>query len=176
MNTSRLSKKIELIANLAIIVVAVLLIGSLIKNYMMPARKEISGGIPLGSKILIPDIDWASNGQTLLLALQKDCHFCTESAPFYQRLVRETSGYSNVRLVAVLPNVLDEGKQYLNHLGISINEVRQAALDSIGVDGTPTLILVDGNGKVEAAWVGRLSANREEEVLKRLQVSSVGNN
>src|SRR3954467_46364 len=117
MNTSRLSKKLELLANLAIIVVAVLLIGSLIKNYMMPARKEISGGIPLGSKILIPGIDWASNGQTLLLALQKDCHFCTESAPFYQRLVRETVGYSSVRLVAVLPNALDEGRQYLNHLG-----------------------------------------------------------
>jgi thioredoxin-related protein len=176
MKDSRLYKKIELLANIAIILVAVLIVVLVVKKYITPVRQEAIAGIPIGNKISMPDVDWAKNGRTLLLVLQKDCHFCTESVPFYRRLVRKTAEQSNVHLVAALPNTVDESKHYLSYLGVSVNEIRQASLSSIGVEGTPTLILVDGAGKVEASWVGRLPLGKEAEVLDRLQVSNVADN
>jgi thioredoxin-related protein len=172
---TNLSKKIELIANVAIILVAVLIVGALVKNYIIPTRQEAITGIHIGNKISLPDVDWAKNGQTLLLVLQKDCHFCTASAQFYQRLVSETTGNSNIRLVAVLPNAVEESKQYLSYLGVSVNEVRQASLRSLGVGETPTLILVDKEGKVAGSWIGQLPSSKEGEVLKHLQVNTVAN-
>jgi thioredoxin-related protein len=176
MKDSRLYKKIELFANVAIILVAVLIVVLVVKKYISPVPQEAITGIPVGNKISMLDVNWAKNGRTLLLVLQKDCHFCTESAPFYQRLVHKTAEQSNVQLIATLPNTVDESKHYLSYLGVSINEVRQAPLSSIGVEGTPTLILVDGAGKVEASWVGRLPPNKEAEVLDRLQVSKGADN
>lgn len=116
----------------------------------------------------MPGVDWSNNNQTLLLVLQKGCHFCTESAAFYQRLVRETAGHGSIHLIAVLPQAPDESKKYLDDLGVAIDEVKQAKLDSIGVQGTPTLILVNDKGVVMTSWVGKLSADGEAEVLRRL--------
>lgn len=166
-------KKIELLANVAIIIVAVLIAGVLAKNYFMPARPEPIAGVPVGAEVALPDVDWANNGQTLLLVLKKDCRFCTQSAPFYQRLARETAARGDVRLVAVLPHPVDESKQYLNDLGVAVGEVRQASPGSVGGGATPTLILVDGAGKVAGSWVGQLPPDKEAEVLKRLQAGKV---
>jgi thioredoxin-related protein len=170
-----LYRKLELLANTAIILVVVLIAGALIRNHFMSTRQEAIAGIPVGSKISLPDIDWAKNDQTLILVLQKGCRFCKESAPFYQRLVRETAGYSNLQLVAALPNTVNDSKQYLSDLGISLNEVRQVSLSSLGVEGTPSLILVDRAGKVAASWVGQLPPDKEAEVLKHFQVNNAAN-
>ena len=162
-----ITQRLELLTNLAIIVAAVLLSVVLIKNYLLPDRSKDSPRdfrIPAGAKVSLPDVDWSNNNQTLLLVLQKGCHFCTESAAFYQRLVRE----GHVHLVAVLPQTPDEGRKYLDDLGVAIDEVKQAPLDSIYVHGTPTLILVNNQGVVMTSWVGKLSADGEAEVLRRL--------
>jgi hypothetical protein len=82
--------------------------------------------------------------------------------------VRETAGRENIHLIAVLPQAFDESKKYLDDLGVAIEEVKQAQLDSIGVYGTPTLILVNNQGVVITSWVGKLSADGEAEVLRRL--------
>lgn len=162
-----ITQRLELLTNLAIIVAAVLLSVVLIKNYLLPDRSKDGPRdfrIPAGAKVFLPGVDWSNNNQTLLLVLQKGCHFCTESAAFYQRLVRE----GHVHLVAVLPQTRDEGKKYLDDLGVAIEEVKQAQLDSINVHGTPTLILVNNQGVVMTSWVGKLSADGEAEVLRRL--------
>jgi len=166
-----ITQRLEVLTNLAIIFAAVLLSVVLIKNYLLPYYSKDGPrdfSVPAGAKVSLPGVDWSNNNQTLLLVLQKGCHFCTESAPFYQRLVRETAGRGNVHLIAVLPQSFDEGKKYLDDLGVTIAEVKQAQLDSIGVHGTPTLILVNNQGVVITSWVGKLRADGEAEVLRRL--------
>lgn len=153
-------KKTELLANVAIIIVAVLLGGVLIKRYLLTSddafgdRNNVSR-ITAGTKVSLPEIDWAKSDRTLLLVLSKGCRFCSESATFYQRLVRDTDG-RGVQFVAVLPQDVNEGRKYLNELGVTINEVKQSSLDSLGVGGTPTLILVNREGAVTDSWVGKL--------------------
>jgi hypothetical protein len=51
---------------------------------------------------------------------------------------------------------------------VTVDEVRQDSLDSIGVTGTPTLILVNREGAVDGVWVGKLPPEGETEVLGRL--------
>jgi hypothetical protein len=117
----------------------------------------------------VSGVDWSQSGTTLVLALQKGCHFCTESAGFYQRLAQQASGQKGLRLVAVFPQSLEEAKTYLDSLKVPIGDIKQSSLAGIGVNGTPTLILVDQQGVVQESWVGRLPPERESEVLRLLQ-------
>jgi hypothetical protein len=166
-------KKTELLANIAIIVVALLLGGVLVKRYLLPGggaapARGPDPSVPAGTKVSLPGVDWAGNGRTLLLVLSRDCHFCTESAPFYQRLVRETAGRADVHLVAVLPQEADEARKYLDSHEIAIGEVRHAQPREAGAQVTPTLILVNEAGTVEESWIGKLQPSKEAEVLGRL--------
>jgi len=170
-----IAKKIEVAANIAIIIAAISFTAVLAKRYFSPtvaiAPAPVAAGIPSGTKADFIDIDWAKNSRTLLLVLQSSCSFCTESAPFYQRLARETAQRSDVHLVAVLPQDVAEGAKYLNSLGVPIQDVRQAQLGRLGVTGTPTLILINDKGIVTNSWVGKLSGDREAEVLNALRTS-----
>ena len=169
-----LLKRVELLANVAIIIVAALLVVVLVKQLTATktdqptrpasARRELRRG----DKVALSGVDWAKNSHTLLLVLQKDCRFCTESAPFYQQLVKETSARTDLKLIAVLPQTVDEGKQYLKKIGVDIADVRQVSPNEVNVSGTPTLILVNNEGVASDVWAGKLSPDTEPEVLSKL--------
>lgn len=170
---SGITKKIELVANVAIIVVAILLGVALVRNYVLPKSQvpqpAATSSIAPGTKFSLPGVDWKANGKTLVLALSTGCHFCTESASFYQRVAQERARVGSIRIVAVFPEPVSEGRKYLNNLGVPVDEVRQSRLDSIGVIGTPTLIMADKQGAVIESWRGRLPGERESEVLSQLK-------
>lgn len=167
-------RKIEFLANISIIVVALLLGVVLVKD-LLAARPIPAGGnnlrrpneaIQVGEKINLPDVDWHRNGQTLILAISTSCHFCTDSTPFYKRLAEERGA---TRIVAVLPQSPDEGRDYLSKRGVAVDEVRQASLNSLGVTGTPTIITADKEGKAGGVWFGKLPPEKEAEVLNRVR-------
>lgn len=173
---TNISKKVELVADIAIIIVAILLISVLIKNYLLPSNPRQSNSriatvsqrqVETGGKINLADVDWQKNGQTLLLALSTTCHFCSESAPFYQKLMKERGG--NTRLIAVLPQSINDGRDYLDRLGVSVDDIKQAPLSSIGVGATPTLILVNSNGVVGDLWVGQLPNTEEAKIINKVR-------
>lgn len=176
--SDRLFKKTELIANIAIIVVALLLGGVLVKRYLLTdneAPHRADPRIPAGTKAALSGVDWAKNGETLVLVLSRDCRYCTQSAPFYQRLTRAAAGRSGLHVLAVLPQEVEIGKSYLSELGVSVNDVRQSSPATTGASVTPTLILVDGKGIVKNSWVGQLATPEENEVLSQLALNSAGN-
>ncbi len=165
-------KKIEFLANVSIIIVALSLAAVLVKRNLPPSQQPPptpTARIQPGTKIQLPDIDWAASEQTLLLALSERCHFCSESAPFYQRLMREKAMPGSPRFVAVLPQEVKRGQAYLSNLGVAVDDVKQSTLNAIGVSGTPTLILVDSAGVVKETWVGKLVPAQEDDVLRRLR-------
>lgn len=164
---NKLKQNIELLTNISIIVVAVVLCTVLAKQYIFTRPAPASPQPVVGSKLDLPGVDLAANDKTLLLVLQKGCHYCSESGPFYQKLAREVSGRAQVKMVAVLPQDPDEGRRYVSDLGVPAVDVKQASLDSLSVGGTPTLIMVKG-GTVSDVWVGKLDATEESEVLSKL--------
>lgn len=167
-----LYKKIEVVANVAIILVALLIGGVFAKRYLLDNRSQPPQRITAGTKVPLQDVDWAKNGQTLLLVLQKGCHFCAESAPFYQGLTREMDSSKSTKLIAVLPQEVNVGQQYLADLKVPISEVKKINPDFLGVSGTPTLILVNHAGEVIDSWTGKLTPDKEIEVLKKLKQRS----
>jgi thiol-disulfide isomerase/thioredoxin len=168
---NKLKKRINLAANLTIILVLVVIGIVFAKNYLLSAPSTHPSRdyrVPAGQRVSLPGIDWGNNGQTVLLVLEKGCPYCAESAPFYQQLAREAARKGGVQLIAVLPQEVPESKQYLSGLNVPIYDVRQSALELLGVQGTPTLILVNRNGEVTQSWAGKLPPEEEAEVLRRI--------
>ncbi len=165
-------KKIQTISNLAIIIVALLFGGVLVNRYLLPASQKPaaveSEDVKVGTKLSLPGVDWSRNDKNLVLALSTSCHYCSESTPFYQQLAQSKAGRGDVRLIAVMPQTADEARAYLSEHHISVDEVRQASLNTIDVRGTPTLVLVDRSGTIVQSWKGKLPPEKETEVAHRL--------
>jgi hypothetical protein len=169
-----LSRALQTGANIATIIVACLLSVVLVKTYLMPgpvlrrpgasAIESISVGKSLSSQL--PGVNWSSNGETVLLALSTHCHFCSESAPFFRQL-SEKSG-KTFKIVAVLPEPASEARDYLNREGVHVDQLRQLSLDRIGVDGTPTMLLLNSRGIVTKSWVGKLGSDEQNQAIKAI--------
>lgn len=176
---SNVYKRAELAANVAIVVAALILGVAIAKQYLTgdspQTSRENSAVISAGTKILLPGIDWARSRRTILVAISKNCRYCAESAPFYKRLIEESAKLGDVRVVAVFPQETNESQRYLQDLGILIDEVKSASFNSLGVKGTPTLILADDTGAVVNSWVGMLSSEEEHRVLSSLLPSAAIN-
>jgi len=173
-NFGRFSRLIEIVANIATILAAVLLSIVLVKTYFLPtpsrsplpvrAAESVTVGASL--KKQLPDIDFNKNGQTLILVLSSHCHFCTESAPFFRQL-SEKSG-KGFKIVAVLPQSVAEAQDYLKREGVHVDQLKQISLDTLGVAGTPTMLLLDKRGTVMESWVGILNPEAQRQALKAI--------
>jgi hypothetical protein len=105
---------------------------------------------------------------TLLLVTRSGCHFCSESMPFYQRVV-EASGAAGVRLVAATAEDVSANQAYLLEHGLRIESVVSTVKNEVQAPATPTLLLIRNDGRVVNSWVGKLSEAQEKEVLKTIQ-------
>jgi hypothetical protein len=175
-----LSKKLEVCAHVGIILMTFLVGYAVVRlqtfseaptgqNPYASARR----GLAAGMKIPTPGIDWGKYDRTLLLVLSSACKSCKESATFYQKIIEELRSIKNVRLVAVFPQIetqdVTQSKQYLEEMGLAIDEVKQVMPGSVGVTGLPALVLVDNTGTVRNVWVGKISVEREIEVIDALK-------
>jgi len=188
---NRWAIRVQVAAHISIILVSLIGAIVLVKNHLLrpPAERaaepklatpnsarEASAYVPpkppaaisQGTRLSVDGVDWGSTSKTIVLALSSKCQFCTESAPFYQRLATALNERKDVRLIAVFPQDVSEGKKYLEDLKVPVTEVKQAYLSTMGVRGTPTLIIVNSSGVVEESWVGRLTAEKQTEVLNHI--------
>lgn len=161
----RMLKKLEALANVAIMVVAGLASAVLIKTYLLPqpAVRQIPQ-VVVGDKSAIEGVDWKANRRTLVLALQTTCRFCSESASLYRRLT-DVLPKAGVHMIAVLPQAKTESVRYLRSLDVNVTDVRQESFVTLKIPGTPTLMLVDEVGVVRNVWVGKLSPQRENDLV-----------
>src|ERR1700694_4859712 len=145
-----MKNRLEMVTNIVVLVVA------LVVGYQFLVA-------PLSHRELIPKAgqkapeiagySW-NKGPTLVLALKKGCHFCEESMPFYRRLsTMQQAGQLNVRMMAVFPDVSTDVTEVMESQKLSIPAFPAVQLDMFRVSGTPTLILVDRNGKVVKPWI-----------------------
>src|ERR1700752_2224170 len=161
--TKSVRRILEVTANVGIIIVAMILIGNFVSSKWR-TKRELDK-LTAGMKVSISGVKW-EDGTTLVLALQKGCRYCDESAPFYRRLWQQRSG-SEPRILAVVPGDKAEVGKYLEDLGVVVDGIVNASLSDIHVSATPTLVLVDRSGRVSNVWVGKLDSNRENEVIQR---------
>jgi len=169
---TRLFGRIELIANLCIIALAIVIGGLLAKRFHFKSPEKLSDvSISAGTKVTLQDIDWSKNDKTLLLVISTQCKFCSASASFYRQLATNAEVLQKAKVVALLPQSVQEGRGYLRSLDVPIDDIRQVSPSAIGVKATPTLILVNNSGTVTDSWVGQLQADKEAEVLAKLKLT-----
>jgi len=162
----RIAKKIEIAANVAIIIVALAVVLFFVKSYMTN-RADAHARISTGTKFALKDGNWQGSRKNVVLALSTTCHFCTESAGFYRELVQECQK-QHAYTVAVLPQAVNEATSYLKNEGVTVDEVRQGSFPDLQISGTPTVLLLDNSGMIKSVWFGKLSADKEKEVLAKL--------
>lgn len=160
-----MAKKLEMAANIGIVITAILVGIFFFRNYTQ--RQQSEHVITLGSKFALKNVNWQANDKNLVFAVSTTCHFCTDSAGFYRKLV-EACKQQHVHTIAVLPQTPTEAQAYLGGEGVSVDEIKQSDLPTLEVSGTPTLLLVDHAGAVKRVWVGKLPSNKEDEVMSTL--------
>jgi len=166
---------LDTVANIAIIVVcaiAVVVLGFQLRDRFMQRSQGPGGGIEKGEQYAqLKEVVPAGANRALVVAVQPGCHYCNDSMPFYKRLLDERNQKgSGVKFVAAVPS--DEAKsqeaEKFAAAGAQPDSLVKLDFQAVKVPGTPTLMLVDNNGKVLGVWVGWLKKSGEEEVLKTL--------
>ncbi|MFZ1701561.1 MAG: hypothetical protein WBO10_06440 [Pyrinomonadaceae bacterium] len=168
----KIRKVVEIGSNVAIILVAVLLGYFLVSRYLTPpvaAPQQQAQGpvIQPGNTIPMPNVDWGKSDRNLLMVLSTSCHFCSESMPFYQKLLERNAQSKSLRVIAAMPQEVADATKYLSEHNVTVDEVIKANPGEAMVRGTPTLLLVNKDGVVMDTWIGKLPPEKENEVLER---------
>ena len=164
--TQKVTKKIEMAANVAIVIVALAAIGMVARNFWVrPVQPHHN--IATGTKLDLKGEHWQPGLKNVVLVLSTTCRYCTESAGFYRELYQECKK-QHIRVVAVLPQPVNDAQAYLKGELVEVDEIRQASLSDLQVRGTPTLLIIDDKGLVKNAWTGKLPDSVEKEVLAKL--------
>lgn len=162
------ARRLEITTNIAILSFSLAVGGLLARNYFQPKPQQRPERKALvGTKLRMPDVVWNSSAKTVVLAISTQCHFCSDSIPFYQKLTQLAAG-KHTRIVGVLPQPEEESKRYLTGNRIAVAEVHRLSLGAVGIEGTPTVLIVDSEGRVTREWVGKLDAEGEKQVLSAL--------
>jgi thioredoxin-related protein len=167
----KIAQRLDVIANICVVagtIVFLLSIGWFFLRHSFVLRNSPSS-IQMGTKLKLPDIHWSASPQTLVLILSTECKYCTASAPFYRRLASRAALSQNTRLIAVFPQPVNESRDYFARQEIKIDTLKQAGLTSLGVKGTPTLILVDTNGSIIQTWEGMVPPDVEKDVIATIR-------
>lgn len=168
-------KKLELISYVAIIIVCAIASVNLIGQRFekpRPSSAQLERSL-VGTRLSLGEIPWSKAKVTLVLAMSSHCVFCAQSLPLYRKLnVLANSAARPFSLVVVCPDATSDISSYLSANAISPARVLHADLRSLGITGTPTLLLVDSSGVVRKVFAGRLADSREQELLHLLSLQS----
>lgn len=171
MERERWTKYIEVSSNVAVLVVAMALLGTIVSTHWLarPGKAKFEEGLQKGQVLArLPSIDYDAAPQTLVSVLSTKCTYCKESLPFYKRLLGEQQTAGQVtRMVAVFPDPKTDVEQYKEQNQLSEESVPAVNYSTLNVTGTPTLILVDSTGRVLDFWVGKLSKEEEQPGYKK---------
>lgn len=161
------AKRLEIATNVAILCAFLAVAALAVKRLREPSPAALHQPA-VGERVSLQGVDWSKSGRSLILALSTGCHFCSESAGFYQQLVPSAVS-DGVQVIAVLPQSVADSRSYLEKLGVKVPEILQSPLDSVEASGTPTLLVIDRQGRIQKAWVGKLGPDQEQQVVASLR-------
>lgn len=159
--------KVEITTNILIAIV-ILMIGA---TYLKSRTGHHEAGLSPGEKISAPHgYEWRNHDQTLVVAVRQGCIYCERSYPLYQRLDSlEHSNSLKAHVLVVMPDDPASGAALLKSKGITSQSIPNTLLSDLKVSGTPTLLLVDANGRLLQSWIGELDSSKAEAMVAQLR-------
>ena len=165
--------KLDVVTNIAILLTCVIASTVLVRReFFAPAPAPPPGTVNAGERFdalraAVP----AGAERAMVLALAPGCHFCNDSMGFYKDLIaRRDRSRSPVKVVAAVSSGEARAPEAskLAASGVKPDAVVQLDFRAVKLQGTPTVLLVDRQGKVLSVWVGLLDARSQDQVLSRL--------
>lgn len=163
-NRANLAANIILFA--AVVIFMIFLVRHIIANQDFTKTSLSSDG----TIVSISGIDLSPFQQTIIVVLDKNCRFCKQQIPFYRQLA-ESSRTHNVKLIFAFPHNRQDGIDYLHAEQIVAKDAIRISMQSLDIRGTPTLLLLNSEGKILAKWVGELSRPVEDYIVSILGLS-----
>jgi hypothetical protein len=109
---------------------------------------------------------WSSYRKTLVIAIRRGCPYCDASLPFYKQLgQQEQSNTLRAHVLVVMPDDASSGSELLRKDDVEVQGIFGQGFNTLNVQGTPTVLLLDSSGRVELEWIGQLSPAEEAEVI-----------
>jgi hypothetical protein len=168
-----MKKWLEIGTNLVVIGMAGALVFTFFHYRLAPWQQQLPPAalIQPGDTLKpVAGVSLAPAGDTLLLAIRNGCEFCENSMPFYKKLLElKAEGKISVPIVAVLPDSPDVAKKFVSSHGLSLPILPGVSLTSLGVLGTPTMILASAARTVQHVWVGEQNQAQETGVIEQLE-------
>jgi thioredoxin-related protein len=162
---------IEFALNIVIAIAIVIVTGVVVKrSFFTSSTSPVNAQQPqitVGTRVTVPNVDWKQNKKSLIFFLKKDCTYCNKSAPLYRVLLEEASK-RDVKSLAILPDSIDVGTQYVHSLNLPIENVRMGSLSHYQIPGAPSVLFVDDQGIVRGAWIGMAPPDLEEKMRSEL--------
>ena len=164
----RIASRLETVANVAVIVAAMFVVAVAASRLWPHSHAAPVTYAPGEVMDVVPGVDYRASERTALVFVRSTCRFCTESMPFYEKMVAQTKGSQQARVVAMSDEEIAVTRSYFARHNVPVQDVIKADAQRFRVAGTPTIIVVDRTGSVRGAWVGVLSNSAQGEVLKLL--------
>jgi len=124
--------------------------------------------VKIGNRVDVKDIPYDRVQKTLVVALGLSCGYCAASMPFYRRLTTEVQKRRDIQFVAALSTNEPAAREYLLKQHLAVTSLTLLPLSRLGVQGTPTILLIDNEGRIRQHWLGKLTATEESAVLSSL--------
>ena len=137
MKQSTIKRYLEVGSGFAVLVVALMLLGTFISNYFRatPSGLQLQPGLRremlLGP---IAGVEYADAPQTMLIAMNTNSQACTLSVPFYNRLAEaEQRKNRAIRIIGVFPEGFDKVHQYREQTHLEVKVLAGAPMERLGV-------------------------------------------
>ena len=156
--------------NIVIAIAIFIVLGIAVKRFLFTSPTTVGAPRPelgVGSPVSVPNVDWKQNKKSLIFFLKKDCPYCNQSASFYRSLI-EDAAKRNVTLLAILPDPIEVGTQYVRSLNLSIKTVQTGSLAHSQIPGAPSVVFVDDQGIARGVWIGMAPPNLREKMRSEL--------
>src|SRR5438045_9062770 len=100
MKRERWTRYLEVSSNVAVLIVAMALLGAIVSDrwWPRPGNAKFEDGIQIGQVFgRLPSIDYGAAQRTLVLVLSTKCNYCQESLPFYSVCWKHSNWADSVR-------------------------------------------------------------------------------
>lgn len=119
-----------------------------------------------GESIDVPSSWYSSSARTLVLFARDSCGACQKAQPFLKTLVAGLEHKAAV--VMAHPAGTDvEDVAFAKSLGLADANIHVVTAN-LRVKATPTLVLVNQQGEILAAWEGAGKADKQAEIVKTI--------
>lgn len=133
---------------------------------VQPRPSLLAVGQPIEA---LDDFELGKSG-TLVIAFSSQCPYCIASVPFYKKLsaIPRMDGL-DFRMIVLAMDGLDPVTDYLASAGLAPHTVASfPKARPLAIQGTPTVLLLEGDGRLKDSWVGQLTPEAEASILARV--------